>query len=146
MGDSNYQTLELENKTDTPTFFSFQPDGKKYPLCDRVFKIFPEVGMIEGNSFKIITFEFCPQQPNKYESNILCTLNHSKESVLTVKLTAYCCAPQLAIQNEGKIFFSPSYCGVYSRQKIQIQSLAKIPTEYHVQIPKKYEDILYCYC
>ena len=47
------------------------------------------------------------------------------------------------MQNEGKIYFPPSYTGVFSSQKIYIKNLSRIPIEYSIQVPEKYREEAY---
>ena len=60
-----------------------------------------------------------------------------------INVFGYCSEPKISLQNEGKIYFPPSYTGVYSRQKIKIKNLARIPIEYSIEVPAKYEDEVY---
>jgi hypothetical protein len=47
------------------------------------------------------------------------------------------------LQNEGKIYFPPSYTGVYSRQKVKVNNLSRIPLKFTIDIPEKYSEELY---
>ena len=137
MNESVYQTLELVNRTDTPTYFKFQKD------MDQVFRVFPPNGIVEGKSFTIITFEFCPPLPKTYSQTLSCSLNHNMGNQLHIHLHGYSSEPKLSLTNEGKAYFPPTYIGVSSRQKVKIQNVSVIPVELEVQLPKKYvEEIL----
>ena len=137
MNDSVYQCVELINKTDTPTYFKFSPDVNK------VFRVFPTCGIIEGKSFCLIILEFNPKLPKTYSAKLTCSLNHYMGNLITIHVFGYCSEPKLNLQNEGKIYFPPSFTGVYSRQKIKIQNMARVPIEYNIEIPKKYENEIY---
>lgn len=50
VGESTYQTVELINDSDTPTYFKVSSDVNK------IFRVFPKAGLIEGKSFQILTF------------------------------------------------------------------------------------------
>ena len=46
VGQSAFASIQIVNKTDTPTFFKFDKD------INEVFRIVPEMGMLDGNQFK----------------------------------------------------------------------------------------------
>ena len=137
INDSVYQSIELINKTDTPTYYKFSPDVNK------TFRVFPSCGIVEGKSFGIIILEFNPQLAKGYNQNLTCSLNHNLGHLLHINVFGYCSEPKVFLQNDGKIYFPPSYTGVYSRQKLKIKNLARIPIEYTIEVPDKYEDEVY---
>ena len=137
INESVYQSVELINKTDTPTYYKFSPDVNK------TFRMFPPCGIVEGKSFSIIILEFNPKSSKVYNQNLACSLNHNMGHLLHINVFGYCSDPKISIQNDGKIYFPPSYTGVYSRQKLKIKNLARIPIEYTIDIPTKYEDEVY---
>lgn len=131
-----YATLHLTNKTDTPIFYKFLQNTNK------AFRVFPPCGIIEGKSFNLVTFEFSPKEVKNYTHSISCCLNHNLSDQLTFKLYGFCFEPKISLQNEGQIFFPPSFIGVASKQKYQIHNLARVPLEFKVEIPAKYENEL----
>ena len=60
VGETAYCSIQLINKTDTPSYFKFDNDGGK------VFDVYPKSGLIQGNKFKIIFFKFTPKESNLY--------------------------------------------------------------------------------
>ncbi|EGR30025.1 hypothetical protein IMG5_144000 [Ichthyophthirius multifiliis] len=135
--ESLYQTVELSNLSDTPTFFKFLPDLSKS------YRIFPNVGIIQAKSFIILTIEFIPSEYKAYNNTLSCYLNHNASNILNLHLHGFCSKPKLSLQNEGKIYFPPSYTGVYSRQKVKIDNLSRITLEYKIYVPPKYSQELY---
>ena len=115
MMDSVYQTTELHNKSDTPVYFKFSPE------ITRAFKVFPNQGLIVGKSFQLLVVEFVPKEIRAYQQTLSCHLNHQMSNQIHLQCYGYCSSPSLELQNEGKIFFPPSFTGVYSRQKVYIQ-------------------------
>ena len=137
IGESVYASVYLVNKTDTPTYFRFTQD------VNRVFRTFPLCGLIEGKSFQVVLFEFCPNAAKPFNLALHCSLNHNLSEQIAFKLFGYSCEPKLELQNEGQIFFPPSFAGVMSRQNFMIHNRARIPVEYNFNIPQKYENELY---
>lgn len=137
IGESVYATVHLVNKTDTPTYFRFSPD------VNRIFRAYPTCGLVEGKAFQVIIMEFSPSTAKIYAGSLSCSLNHNLSEQLTFKLLGYCCEPKLELQNEGQVFFPPSFTGVMSRQNFKIHNHSRIPLEYTISIPQKYENELY---
>jgi len=109
----------------------------------KTFRVFHPCGIVEGKSFSIIIFEFCPTEAKLYNSTISCQLNQNASNQLHFYLAGFCSEPELVLQNEGKIVFPPSYIGVYSRQKFRIQNISRVLSEYRVKVPEKYQDSLF---
>ena len=61
--------------------------------------------------------------------------------VQNVHLSGECHVPRLTLQNDGKLFFPPSYSGVSSRQRLSIKNNARVPVEYECKVPAKYREI-----
>lgn len=51
-----------------------------------------------------------------------------------------CTQPNLEIENEGKIYFAPTFTGVFTTKKIKIKNLSKTKARYVVDVPEKYYD------
>ena len=137
IGESVYTTVQLVNKTDTPTYFKFSQD------VNHVFRTFPSCGLIEGKSAYIVILEFSPLTPKTYTTTISCCFNHTHDNQMSFKLNGYCCEPIVQLQNEGQIFFPPSFTGVMSRQNFKLHNRSRISLEYSVSIPEKYHSELY---
>lgn len=84
IGESKYQTVELINDSDTPTYFRVSPDANK------IFRVFPKAGLIEGRSFQILTLEFTPKANKSYNSTIPIHLNGSNGNPLLISLIGEC--------------------------------------------------------
>ena len=93
--ESLYQTLELHNYNDTPTYFKFSPDPNK------IFRVFPNVGLIEGKSFQIVLVEFLPTEFRAYDQVLNCYLNHNFSNPLKIAVHGFCSEPSLQLQNSG---------------------------------------------
>jgi len=137
VGENMYTTVQLVNKTDTPVYYKFGYDPS------RTFRVFPICGLIEGNSFNVVCFEFTPKEPKTYFQSISCSLNHNFSDQISFKLYGYCFEPKLEIQNNGDVYFPSSYIGVVSKQKVKIHNVSRVPLEYRIDIPKKYDNELY---
>ncbi|KAM3137891.1 hypothetical protein pb186bvf_009972 [Paramecium bursaria] len=135
--ESVYQTVEFLNKSDTPIYFKFSPDISK------TFKIYPNQGLITGKSSQILILEFVPLENKAYNQNLTCHMNHQSSNQISLNVVGYCSSPCLKLQNEGKVFFPPSFVGVYSRQKITVHNQSRVLMQYQVQIPEKYSNELY---
>lgn len=59
--ESLYQTVELHNLSDTPSYYKFSPDTTK------TFRVFPSCGLVESKSFVILTIEFNPKEFKAYD-------------------------------------------------------------------------------
>jgi hypothetical protein len=103
--ESLYQTIELHNLSDTPTYFRFNPDPS------RTFRVYPIAGVVEGKGFCILIVEFAPKDFRAYEQTLHCHLNHSASNSLKLHVSGYCSEPSLSLQNSGKVYFPPSYTG-----------------------------------
>ena len=135
VGDTVYCSMQLVNKTDTPSYFKFDNDGSE------IFQVFPKFGLIEGHKFKIIFFKFSPKVPSLQNHTMHCRLNNAID-VIRVKLAGYCCQPMLEIDNISQIFFPPSFIGVHSKQKIGFHNRSRVPLSFFINVPKKYRDEL----
>ena len=55
IGESVYQTIQIVNTSDTPVYYKILTDPTK------TFRVFPQIGLIEGKSFSLVCFEFSPK-------------------------------------------------------------------------------------
>lgn len=81
---------------------------------------------------------FKPKEVKFYNSQLVCTLNHSPSNKLSISCSAVCSAPQLKIENQGKVYFPPAYAGLYSTQQVGIQNTSRVPVEVKINIGEKY--------
>jgi hypothetical protein len=108
--ESTYQTVELVNLSDTPTYFKITGD------VHRIFRVYPKAGLIEGKSFAILTIEFTPTEYKLYNNLMVIHLNNSSGNPLQLHLSGMCSEPKIQLQGGGKLFFPPTFTGVFSRQ------------------------------
>ena len=64
-------------------------------------------------------------------------------SNVKLPLIGTCTSPELELQDNGKIFFAPTSVGVYSKKQYQIKNLSKTNIRYKINIPEKYEGLIY---
>ena len=43
------------------------------------------------------------------------------------------------MENDGKLFYPPSYIGVAQKQKLKIKNDSRVPLEFEFRIPEKYK-------
>ena len=106
--ESVYQTIQLNNTSDTPVQYSIMQD------TTGTFKSYPPIGQIAGKSFALICFEFNPKSPRFYNFSAQFLFNNSSANMQQVLLQGYCYSPQVTLEN-GQIFFPPSYVGVSTK-------------------------------
>ena len=49
-----------------------------------------------------------------------------------------CTEPNIELENEGRIFFAPTFTGVYTSKKYKIKNLSKTKVQYLIEVPEKY--------
>ena len=130
VGATAFCSIQLLNKTDTPSFFKFDADTSKN------FDVFPKYGIIEGHKFKIIFIKFQPREARLYEKTLNCRLNNAID-VIRIKLIGYSCNPNLHIDNNSQLFFPPSFLGVHSKQKISFLNKSRIPLSFAINVAAK---------
>ena len=136
VGATAYCSIQLLNKTDTPSFFKFDSDSSK------AFDVFPKYGIIEGHRFKIIFLRFSPDEPRVFEKVLNCRLNNAID-VIRIRLTGYCCNPNLVIDNNNQVFFPPSFLGVHSKQKIAFLNKSRVSLSYAINVGPKHLNELF---
>jgi hypothetical protein len=132
--ESSYQTVELVNLSDTPTYYNITGD------VQRAFRVYPKAGLIDGKSFNILTLEFAPTHYKQYNSTLVVHLNNSSGSPLNLQLMGICSEPKLRLHNDGRVYFPPTFTGVFTRQDLEIENLSKLPVQFHVEVPEKFSD------
>ena len=112
---STYESIRLVNHSDTPIYFKFGPDASK------AFRIYPKIGLIEPKGFCLIGLEFTPSDYKTYKSTVSISLNDMPGSNnIKLHLTGICTEPELSLENNGKLFFTPTSVGVYSKKSYKI--------------------------
>ena len=121
--ESTYQTVELINDSDTPTYFKVSHDSGK------IFRVFPKAGLIEGKSFQILTIEFTPKTHKLYNTTLPIHLNGSNGNPLLLSLIGDCPEPKLRIP-QNRLFFSKCFLGVFSKQTFTVENLSALPVNF----------------
>ncbi|EGR30774.1 hypothetical protein IMG5_123900 [Ichthyophthirius multifiliis] len=137
LGETTFQTFEIHNKSDTPVFFRILKDQ------DDVFQVFPQIGLIYGKSFCIVSTQFQPKESQKYETFLQIQFNHQSDNLKKVFLQAFCSKINLKVENEGKLFFSPCFLGVKSKQKFNIWNNSLLNLNFFIEVPPKYSQELF---
>jgi len=92
--ESVYQTLQIANTSDTPVYYKLLSDSTN------TFKAYPPVGLIGGQRFAIICFEFNPKAPRNYNFQAQCIFNHNPSNIHKINLIGHCYEPKLQISND----------------------------------------------
>ena len=79
-GESVYQTVQLNNSSDTPVQFKILQDSTG------TYRSFPTIGQIPGKSFALAVFEFNPKSPRFYNFSAQFVFNNSSANVQAVLL------------------------------------------------------------
>lgn len=124
------------NTSDTPVYFKLLQD------LSGTFQIFPTMGLIQGQSFMLITISFNPRSAKLWSFTSQAVFNHQATSVQNLHFTGECYNPEVTIGNKGKLFFPPTYPGVSSKQKLSIKNNGRVPIEYEMQAPDKYKEAI----
>jgi hypothetical protein len=135
-GHSVYESIELINQSDTPVFYKISPDPQ------RVFRAYPKIGLIEPKGFSIVALEFSPKEYKIYRSSLSISLNDLPGANTKLSLTGICTEPELRLENQGRIFFAPTFTGVCTKKNFVIENLSKTKVTYRVLVPEKYQEEL----
>lgn len=131
--ESVYQTVCIGNTSDTPCIFKVLQDSTN------TFRAFPQLGLIKGKSFALITYEFSPKTARFFNFASQIIFNNSSSNLQTVHLQGCSYAPQISFPQD-KLFFPPIYSGVSQHQKFSIKNESRIPLEYEWRVPEKYNN------
>lgn len=78
--ESVYQTIVLTNTSDTPVIFKILQDSTG------TFQAFPSLGMIQGKSYALITYEFSPKSARFFNFGSQLIFNNSSANLMTISL------------------------------------------------------------
>lgn len=106
------------------------------------FRAYPQQGLIGGQGFAIVCFEFNPRSPRNYNFQAQCVFNHSSSNIARINLIGHCYEPKLHLSNDQKLFFPPTYVGVSSKQQMFVKNESRIPLEYEWKVPDKYKNVV----
>lgn len=68
--------------------------------------------MVPEKSFGLVCFEFSPKTHKFWSFTSQIILNHNSTNIHNLHLYGLCYDPMISLENEGKLFFPPSYTGV----------------------------------
>ncbi|TMW64193.1 hypothetical protein Poli38472_012815 [Pythium oligandrum] len=152
LGDHVFQTIMMENASDTPAFFMFLDDPSEIFMCK------PQCGYIPAKSFHLVQLRFAPRRAKTYTHALQCIVNNARSSPEIIDLTGICALPQLVFQDEfddgstnavssrrdnstARIFVKPTAIGLQSTRTVCIQNAARVPLVYRWEIPRAYEEV-----
>ncbi|KAF1776018.1 hypothetical protein GQ600_10225 [Phytophthora cactorum] len=144
LGDSVFQTVMIENASDTPAVFAFVEDPAE------VFSCKPMYGYIEAKSFHLVAIRFTPRNVRKYSCFLQCIVNNARAKPEVLELSAICALPQLSFQDieagqllssEAKVHIKPTSVGLQSLRHIELINTSRVPLVYRWELPPKYQNV-----
>ncbi|KAL4144774.1 hypothetical protein PRNP1_013900 [Phytophthora ramorum] len=144
LGDSVFQTIMIENASDTPALFTFVEDPAE------VFSCKPTCGYVEAKSFHLVAIRFTPRNVRKYSHFLQCVVNNARAKPEVLELTAICALPQLSFQDieagqllpsEAKVCVKPTAVGLESLRQIELINTSRVPLVYRWELPPKYQRV-----
>ena len=93
------------------------------------------MGLIEPKGFVVVALEFTPKDYKLYNSTVNISLNDLPGSGAKLNLVGICTEPQLFLENEGKLYFAPTFTGVCTKKTYRIENLSKTKATYRVVVP-----------
>ena len=129
VNQSLYQTLKIQNKSDTPLYYKLSTD----PLG--VFKVHRKYGLIPANQFHLICLEFCPKESTVYRFPLRIIFNHDSQNMKTLILNGLCTDPVIALEGiKNEIYFPPSFLGIKTKKTVEIKNLSPIKISLNIQV------------
>ncbi|KAL4116217.1 hypothetical protein PRIC2_013215 [Phytophthora ramorum] len=144
LGDSVFQTIMIENASDTPALFTFVEDPAE------IFSCKPTCGYVEAKSFHLVAIRFTPRNVRKYSHFLQCVVNNARAKPEVLELTAICALPQLSFQDieagqllpsEAKVYVKPTAVGLESLRQIELINTSRVPLVYRWELPPKYQRV-----
>lgn len=149
LGETVFQTILMENSSDTPAMFEFviDPSG--------TFKCKPQCGYIAEKSFHLVQIRFSPHAVKRYDYALGCIVNNARAKPEMLELTGICALPQLAFYDDlttaeqlgsmastdARIFIKPTALGLTSMRSIHLVNTSRVPLVYRWDIPRKCNDV-----
>lgn len=150
LGDSVFQTVLLENASDTPALFAFVSDPSEVFACK------PTRGYIAAKSFQLVQLRFSPPKTRAYAHALQCVVNNARSRPETIALTGTCALPALVVDDEGsssrlaagssssyatKVFIKPTSVGLQSVRTVTIANASRVPLVFRWDVPRQHEDV-----
>lgn len=129
VGQLVYQTFRISNLTDTPCLFNIEK-------INGPFKIYPQYGLISKNSYTNLIVEFSPSKPSFYKESLSVVLNTNHKKKLLLK--GYCLQSFIELENNGSIYFPPSYLGVKTLVNYKIRNRGRMQVAVAIDVPSTY--------
>ena len=137
INQSLYQSLKIQNKSDTPLFYKIKQD----PL--NIFRVHNKYGLIPSNSFHLICLEFSPKETTVYRFPLSIEFNHDVSNTRVVMLNGLCTDPVIEIEGvKNDLYFAPCYIGIKTKKSILIKNLSPIHIKVNIKIDKMINGIL----
>lgn len=148
LGDTVFQTILLENASDTPALFSFVSDPSE------IFDCKPQCGYIAAKSFHLVQIRFSPRTAKKYAHMLQCIVNNARSRPETVELIGICALPALVFEDsanacssasssDAKVFIKPTSIGLHSVRSISISNASRVPLVFRWEIPRNHQDVFH---
>ena len=99
-------------------------------------KVFPKVGLIKENSFQMILIRILTTEYGLFEDDLLIKFNNLNE-INKIKIIGFCSYPNIELENENKLFFPPSYLGVYNKSEYYVYNKSLVESKIFIDIPEK---------
>lgn len=149
LGENVFQTILMENSSDTPAMFEFVADPSDTFTCK------PQCGYIAEKSFHLVQIRFAPRTVKRYAYALGCIVNNARSKPETLELTGICALPQLAFYDDlataeelasvsstdARIFVKPTALGLTSMRNIHLVNTSRVPLVYRWDIPRKCDDV-----
>ena len=137
INQSLYQSLKIQNKSDTPLFYKIKQD----PL--NIFRVHNKYGLIPSNSFHLICLEFSPEDTTVYRFPLNIEFNHDISNTKVIMLNGLCTDPVIEIEGvKDELYFAPCYIGIKTKKSILIKNLSPIHIKVNITIDKMVNGIL----
>ncbi|GAB9471824.1 hypothetical protein Gpo141_00009023, partial [Globisporangium polare] len=149
LGDHVFQTILMENASDTPALFAFVSDPSETFACK------PASGYIGAKSFHLVQIRFSPRKPKKYTHVLQCIVNNARSRPETVELVGICALPSLVVEEDdgitkdhrlvssadARVFIKPTSMGLQSVRSITVANASRVPLVFKWEVPRKHQDV-----
>jgi hypothetical protein len=137
IGDSGFYTTELSNDGNYPFQFSMEHDQDSSEVA---FTCKPSKGVLAPNTKVILAFQFHPKETKQYSSSFQCFVN--KKPLVSFQLSGAGEIPNVDVDPSDAIYFKPTSVGVISKRAITLTNTSRLPVEFELDLPEKYQDVL----
>lgn len=146
LGDSVFQTILVENASDTPALFAFVSDASE------IFECKPACGYIAAKSFHLVQIRFTPRKTKMYTHALQCVVNNARSRPETIELAGTCALPAMVLDDESgarsssssyaaKVYIKPTSVGLQSVRSVSIANASRVPLVFRWEIPRAHQDV-----